>query len=119
MARPGVDAALPHRAGEFPWSTLAVNVTGCLLIGALMVLITEVWAAHRLLRPFLGTGVLGGFTTFSTYIVDAQHLAAAGAARTALVYLFATLIGALFAVWAGAAATRALAVGRAAKEERR
>jgi CrcB protein len=82
-------------------------VTGCLLIGVLMVLITDVWSAHRLLRPFLGTGVLGGYTTFSTYTVDAQRLMAAGHARTALAYLAATLVAALLAVYAGSALTRA------------
>ncbi|MFD9352984.1 fluoride efflux transporter FluC, partial [Streptomyces diastaticus] len=40
-----------------------VNVVGCAAIGVLMVLITDVWPAHRLVRPFFGTGVLGGFTT--------------------------------------------------------
>ncbi|MGH3994372.1 MAG: fluoride efflux transporter FluC, partial [Pseudonocardiaceae bacterium] len=43
--------------------TVVVNLSGCLLIGVLTVLIGEVWAGHRLLRPFLGTGVLGGYTT--------------------------------------------------------
>jgi CrcB protein len=71
-----------------------------------MVLITEVWAAHRLLRPFLGTGVLGGYTTFSTYTVDTQQLVAAGAARTGLLYLAGTLVGALAAGYAGISLTR-------------
>src|SRR5206468_23399 len=53
---------------------MAVNVLGCGLIGVLMVLVGELWTGRRLLRPFLGTGVLGGFTTFSTYAVDLQHL---------------------------------------------
>lgn len=43
----------------FPWTTLLVNVTGCAVIGVFMVLISEVWTAHRLVRPFFGTGVLG------------------------------------------------------------
>jgi fluoride ion exporter CrcB/FEX len=61
----------------------------------------EVWTGRRLLRPFLGVGVLGGFTTFSAYVVEIRQATAAGAARTALLYLTATLIGALVAVWAG------------------
>src|SRR6185503_14749578 len=84
VGRYGLAVAWPHRPGTFPWATFVTNVTGCLLIGVLMVLITEVWSAHRLLRPFLGTGVLGGYTTFSTYTVDVQQLVAAGAPRTAL-----------------------------------
>ena len=100
-ARYGLGVAFPAIPGRFPWATFGVNATGCLLIGVLMVLITEVWAGRRLVRPFLGVGVLGGFTTFSTYVVDAQRLVEAGAARTALVYLGGTLFAALAATWAG------------------
>jgi len=106
MARYGLASAWPHRLDQFPWATFVTNVSGCLLIGVLMVLITEVWSAHRLLRPFLGIGVLGGFTTFSTYTVDIQQLVAAGAARTALIYLAGTLAVALIAVYAGITLTR-------------
>ena len=98
----------PTPAGAFPASTLAINVLGCALIGVLMVLITDVWSRQRLLRPFLGTGVLGGFTTFSTYAVDIQRLGAGAHLGTALLYLAVTPIGALLAVWATATATRRL-----------
>ncbi|TDE20929.1 CrcB family protein [Actinomadura sp. 6K520] len=111
LARYGISVALPHRPDTFGWATWSVNVAGCLLIGVLMVAITEVWRAHRLVRPFLGVGVLGGFTTFSTYIVEAQQAIEAGAAGTGLLYLAATLAGALVAVYAGAKLTR-LAVRR-------
>jgi CrcB protein len=106
LTRYGLAVAWPHRPDQFPWATFVTNVSGCLLIGVLMVLITEVWSAHRLLRPFLGVGVLGGFTTFSTYTVDIQQLVAAGAARTGLVYLAGTLAAALAAVYAGITLTR-------------
>jgi CrcB protein len=89
------------------WATFTINVTGCLLIGVLMVLITERWTAHRLVRPFLGVGVLGGFTTFSTYVVDAQRLLEGGDPRTALLYLAVTPLAALVAVYAGVQSTRA------------
>jgi CrcB protein len=111
LARYGLDVAFPYRAAGFPFATFGINVTGCLMIGVLFVLSTEVWVAHRLLRPFLGTGVLGGYTTFSTAIVDTQHLAGAGAPRTALVYLFGTLAAALAAMYLGVVGTRLL-VGR-------
>jgi fluoride exporter len=110
VARYGLSVAWPHRPGTFPWATFVTNVSGCLLIGVLMVLVTEVWAGHRLLRPLLGTGVLGGYTTFSTYTVDTQQLMVAGAAGTGLVYLAGTLVGALAAVHLGATLTR-LATG--------
>src|SRR5690348_233451 len=60
LARYGLSQLLPTRPGEFPWATFFTNVLGCLLIGVLMVLITERWTVHRLVRPFLGVGVLGG-----------------------------------------------------------
>ena len=76
-----------------------------------MVIVTDVVPHRRLVRPFLGVGVLGGYTTFSTYIVDIHQAASAGAPWTALAYLAATLISALLAVWAGQAVT-SLLVGR-------
>ncbi len=103
LARYGLSVAFPHEPRGFPWATFATNVSGCLLIGVLMVLISEVWAGRRLLRPFLGVGVLGGYTTFSTYVVEIQRGVAAGAAATGLLYLAATMLAALLAVWAGTA----------------
>jgi CrcB protein len=111
-ARYGVGVALPTPASGFPTSILVVNTLGCALIGVLMVLTTEVWGVHRLIRPLLGTGVLGGFTTFSTYAVGIQHLVTVGAPRTALFYLVATPVAALAAVWAAVIATRAAMKGR-------
>jgi fluoride exporter len=102
LARYGLAQAWPHPPGGFPWATFVTNVTGCLLIGVLM----AVWSAHRLLRPLLGTGVLGGFTTFSTYAVDVRQMAAAGEARTALAYLAGTLVCALAATYTGLTLTR-------------
>lgn len=106
LARYGISRALPTAPGGFPWSTFLTNALGCLLIGMLMVLITEVWAAHRLLRPFLGVGVLGGFTTFSTYAVEFHLLARPGSLVTAFGYLAATVLTALFAVILGVVFTR-------------
>jgi CrcB protein len=108
LARYGVGTAWPHPASGFAWSTFVINVTGCLLLGVLMVIVTDVLPHRRLVRPFLGVGVLGGYTTFSTYIVDIHKAASAGAPWTALGYLAATLISAVLAVWAGQAVTSGL-----------
>ncbi len=113
-ARYLIEATWPTPAGAFPAGTLAINLLGCALIGVLLVLITEVWSRQRLLRPFLGTGVLGGFTTFSTYTVDIQRLVAGGHMSTAVLYLALTPIGALLAVWVTATATRRLVNWRTA-----
>jgi CrcB protein len=106
LARYGLASALPRAQDQLPWATFLTNVSGCLLIGTLMVLITEVWSAHRLIRPFLGVGVLGGYTTFSTYTGEVQQLVALGAARTGLIYLLATPVAALAAVYLGVTLTR-------------
>jgi CrcB protein len=105
-ARYAAALAWPTTSGAFPWTTLAVNAAGCAIIGVLMVVITEVRPTHRLVRPFFGTGVLGGFTTFSTYAVDIQRLSDGGHPRTALAYLALTLAATLAAVWVTAAGTR-------------
>ncbi|MFF9089174.1 fluoride efflux transporter CrcB [Streptomyces sp. NPDC014991] len=111
-ARYGASLLWPAAAGSFPWTTVWINVAGCAVIGVFMVVITDVWAAHRLVRPFFGTGVLGGFTTFSTYAVDIQKLVDAGHARTGLAYLAATLPAALAAVWLAVTATRRVVAWR-------
>ncbi|QEV21575.1 fluoride efflux transporter CrcB [Streptomyces alboniger] len=111
-ARYGASLLWPVAAHDFPWPTLAVNALGCAVIGVFMVLITHVWAAHRLVRPFFGTGVLGGFTTFSTYAVDIERLVSGGHARTALAYLALTLLAALAAVGSAAWTTRRLVTWR-------
>ncbi|MET7286629.1 fluoride efflux transporter CrcB [Streptomyces sp. NPDC005573] len=108
MARYALALAWPTAPGAFPWATFWTNVAGCAVIGVFMVLITEVWRPHHLVRPFFGTGVLGGFTTFSTYAVDARRLVADGHVRVGLAYLAVTLLAALTAVWLGAAAARRL-----------
>ncbi|MGQ0575916.1 MAG: fluoride efflux transporter FluC [Pseudonocardia sp.] len=102
LARWGVGAALP---GAGPWPTLAINVLGCLLIGLLVALVAR-FDAPALTRPLLGTGVLGGFTTFSGYAVDGVGLLVAGNGPAAAIYLGATLAGAVLATWLG------LALGR-------
>lgn len=109
LARYGLAVLLPTPPGRFPWSTLLANVLGCLLIGVLMVLVTEARTAHRLARPFLGVGVLGGFTTFSTYAVEIRALLTPGTVGLAIGYLVVTLVTALLAVVVGMRVTRAVA----------
>jgi CrcB protein len=106
IARWSIATALPASPDGFPWATFVINISGCLFIGVLMVLVTDVWTEHKLVRPFLGVGVLGGYTTFSTYTVDIQRLLNGNAAGIALVYLVATIIGALCAATTGIVVTR-------------
>lgn len=117
MARYGLELAFPAQPGRVPWATFTANVMGCLLIGVLMVLITEVWSPHRLVRPFLGVGLLGGFTTFSTYAVEVRALLVPGSAPLALGYLTGTLLSCLVATLTAVALTRL--VTRALRERLR
>ena len=95
-------------SGAFPWATFLVNVSGCLAIGALMTMAGQLESrggGWRLLRPFAGVGLLGGYTTFSAYAVEFHQLIEAGAVPAGLGYLAGTLITALAAVWGGAEVT--------------
>ncbi len=113
-ARYGLTAAFPH--STFDVATLVANVIGGFLIGSLMVLITEVYPGSRLIRPFLGVGVLGGFTTFSAYIIDIGRAASGGATFIAVAFAFTTLAAALLAAAAGMYTTRRFHGRRGATE---
>ncbi|MFJ5830051.1 fluoride efflux transporter CrcB [Streptomyces sp. NPDC093089] len=105
--RYGLALLWPTPAHAFPWTTFTVNMAGCAALGVLMVLATEATTApHPLLRPFLGTGFCGGFTTFSTYALDTERLLAAGDPTRGLLYLGGTAVTALVAVRAGVTAAR-------------
>jgi fluoride exporter len=108
-ARYGLGVLFPHAGDSWPWSTLLVNVSGCVLIGMLMVVITELTDAHRLVRPFLGVGVLGGYTTFSTATVETLTLLSAGRPGAAIGYVVATPTLAVLACAIGVVTTRRLA----------
>src|SRR5690606_37118334 len=100
-------SAFPHPPGEFPWSTLLVNVTGCLLIGALLAVLSTRPDPHPLLRPSLRIGVLGGSITFPTYAAAVVDAAQTGDVL-ALLYATATVLLALSAPAAGHRVTRTL-----------
>lgn len=101
LGRAGLAAALPHDPGEWPLATLVTNLSGCLLLAALLVVLAERWPASRYLRPLLGTGVLGGYTTFSTLSVDVVELAREASVIQAAGYLLASLLGTLAAAVTG------------------
>lgn len=112
LARWGVGELVPWSGTSFPWATFVENVSGGFALGLLMVFLLEVWPPHRYLRPFLGVGLLGGYTTFSTYLLESRQLLAEGRLATAFGYLGGTLVVGLAAVWLGIAAGR-LVVRRA------
>ncbi len=105
LARYGLAEAFPHGAGSFPWATFGTNALGCFLIGVLLATLTPL--SHPLLRPFLGTGILGGFTTFSTFAVDTDRLLPDHVV-VALLYFFGTVLTALVATVLGELAAKAV-----------
>jgi fluoride exporter len=107
-ARYGLALALPHHAGTWPWATLLTNLAGSLLIGVLMAVLAGAAHPPPLVRPFLGVGILGGFTTFSTYAVDLRELLGHGHPVAAAAYLLVTLVGGVLAVVVGLRAPAAM-----------
>jgi len=107
-ARYAVDVATDRWGIALPWATLAVNILGCALMGLLVAYVLAHPARHLLWRPFLGVGVLGGFTTFSAFAADAVLLADQGAGATSAAYVVATLAGGLLALWSGTLLGRSL-----------
>ncbi|MGW4298237.1 fluoride efflux transporter CrcB [Streptomyces sp. NPDC004376] len=91
-ARYGVQRAWPSRPDGFPWATFGVNVAGCVVMGVVVMFFMEIRPAPPLVRPFLATGFLGGFTTLSTYAADTERLARLGAPGAALAYYAGTLL---------------------------
>lgn len=87
----------------FPWATFVANLSGALLLGLLVACCARLWPTAHYLRPALGTGVLGGYTTFSTYLVETVLRIDHGHAGLAVFYVLATLVGGLAAVFAGLA----------------
>jgi CrcB protein len=98
VLRYALTLALPVAAAGFPWTILAVNVVGSALLALLPALLRRVAGADGLLAPLLGAGVLGGFTTLSTYTEQARALVAAGHVGLATAYVVGTLAAALGAV---------------------
>lgn len=92
----------------FPYGTLAVNVLGCLAMGFLFVLLVERMGENAVLRAGLLIGVLGGFTTFSTFTIETFNLIEQGAVAKAAGNMAASLILCVGATWAGVNLARQL-----------
>lgn len=97
-------AAIRLLGPGFPWGTLAVNVLGSFLMGVLVVVLAQLSATR--LAPFLMTGILGGFTTFSAFSLDALTLWERGQGTLAALYVAASVGLSLAAIAAGLLAAR-------------
>jgi CrcB protein len=96
LLRWSLSVVVPDPVVGFPWTIFAINVGGCLLL-ALLPSVAAV-RRHELLPPLLGTGVVGGFTTLSTYSDQARDLVAHGRPALAAAYVVGTLGAALVVV---------------------
>lgn len=101
VARYAISLAIPTASGAFPWSTFIINISGSALLGFLLVLLLEQFPRGRLVRPFVGSGLIGAYTTFSTFEVDALLLFRDHRPFVGVTYLVASLAGGLIAVWVG------------------
>ena len=99
----------PTAQDAFPFTTLAVNVIGCALIGITIVCVCRIRVVSKLARPFLATGILGGFTTFSTAAVDSQQLAANRHLLLGVANILITVVAGLTAVFLTTRITRRVA----------
>lgn len=102
----GVGILIPSAPQAFPWATALVNVIGGFGIGVLMARLGRAAHPHPLVRPFVGVGIFGGFTTFSTYSTDIVRLIDLGRPELALGYAVLTLFAALAATVVGVVAGR-------------
>jgi fluoride exporter len=110
VARHGVGVLALRLFGPgFPWGTLIVNVAGCFVVGLAVAGFMRLGGISDTLRLFLTTGVLGGFTTFSAFSLDAMKLVQAGQWTVATAYVLASVVLSLLAVFAGFSMLRALA----------
>lgn len=107
VLRAAVEQAIPAGSSGFPWATLLVNAAGSLVLGFVLVLVTERAAPSRYLRPLLGAGFCGGLTTFSTFAVETDGLFRSGRPGTAVGYVVVSVAVGLLSVVTGARLARA------------
>ena len=106
LARAGMAEWLAAPAGSWPWDTFVVNLVAALLLGYFTTRLVERLPASNYRRPFLGTGICGGLSTFSTMQVEVLHMIQTDAWTILVGYLTASIIGGLLAVHLGTALAR-------------
>ncbi|KAA5607645.1 fluoride efflux transporter CrcB [Roseospira marina] len=109
VARYTVTSVVPRVLGHgFPWGTVVVNVVGSLIMGFLIDILARRWSAPPEARVFLVTGVLGAFTTFSTFSLDAATLYERGALMASAAYVTGSVVVGILALFLGMWLGRAL-----------
>ena len=95
-----------HGFPGFPWGTIIVNVIGSFVLGALIETMALVWSPSEAIRAMLVIGVLGSFTTFSTFSLDVQHMIARGEFLYAGGYITGSVVASIAALLIGMALFR-------------
>jgi fluoride exporter len=109
VSRYGLDRLIEHRSfAVFPWSTFTINISGCFLIGVVIAALVDRHQAPGWLRVGLVVGVLGGYTTFSTFAQETLDLLRSEDVAVALVYSTGSLVTGVLAVLGGTMLGRAL-----------
>src|SRR5437867_5167155 len=109
LARYGLEGVVSSGAStSFPWSTLVVNVTGAFVVGLLFVVLTERFAVAPWLRSSLLIGLIGGYTTFSTFTLETYRLIEDGSVLLAAANSIGSVAAGLLAVYGGVVAGRAI-----------
>lgn len=115
LARYGITSAWATPSGRFPWATFNVNLAGAFVLALVIVAAAETFSP-RYLRPLLGTGLCGAFTTFSSIVVTTDELVAHDHVTTAFGYLAASVVGGLAAAGLGLGLARAVILRRFREE---
>ena len=98
-------------ATPFPWGTLLINLTGSFILGLYLTLVTERFSGRPLTRLLIATGILGAYTTFSTFAYETVSLVQHGQVWTAVAYVAASLTLGLAVCAGGIASARAIGAG--------
>jgi len=107
-ARYGVAQLVHGVPGAFPWATFWTNISGSFALGFFLVLVLERFPPTRYLRPFVATGFLGAYTTYSTFAVETALLTKDGHLTVAFAYVVSSVLAGFVVVWVGMTAGRAV-----------
>jgi CrcB protein len=111
-ARYGVSQLVHAPPDGFPWGTFWANVSGSFALGLFLALVLGRYPPGRYLRPFVATGFLGAYTTYSTFAVETTMLAKDGHLGVAVAYAGASLVAGFLVAWAGMWAARVVPLAR-------
>lgn len=102
VARFGVSTGIYALLGRsFPYGTFIVNISGCLAMGFLFVLFTEMFSNNTVMRAGVLIGVLGGYTTFSSFSIETFNLIEQGEVMKASLYVVGSVVLSLLGTWLG------------------